>query len=123
MDATCGIPRGECECSSFQNYSDFHSCSNATTYCENANFDNSSVHWIFRINYMYYSFIGTVLVAVCGYPISILTGGTENLDPKLLSPLFRGSYKPKIEKPPVEMKFIDEIITADEIEKLKEADV
>jgi hypothetical protein len=64
---------------------------------------------------MYYSLIGTILVAACGYPISILTGGTENLDPKLLSPLFRGSYKPEIEKAPVEMKFI-------EYSELKDAD-
>jgi hypothetical protein len=46
---------------------------------------------------MYYSLIGTLLVAFCGYVISIATGGNENLDPKLLSPLFRHFYKPEIE--------------------------
>lgn len=46
---------------------------------------------------MYYSLIGTLLVAICGYVISIATGGNENLDPKLLSPLFRRFYKPEIE--------------------------
>lgn len=70
---------------------------NSTFYRENENFDNSSVHWIFRINGMYYSLIGTLLVAICGYVISIATGGNENLDPKLLSPLFRRFYKPEIE--------------------------
>lgn len=69
---------------------------------------------------MYYSIIGTVLVAVCGYPISLLSGGTKDLDPKLLSPLFRGSYKPQIEKPPVEMKFIE--YSSSETEKLKDGD-
>ena len=71
---------------------------NATFYSENENFDNSSVHWIFRINGMYYSLIGTLLVAICGYVISIATGGNENLDPKLLSPLFRRFYKLEMEK-------------------------
>lgn len=65
---------------------------------------------------MYYSIIGTLLVAVVGYPISILTGGTKNLDPKLLSPLFRDGFKPQIEKLPVEMTFIE---YGDEMEKLK----
>jgi hypothetical protein len=46
---------------------------------------------------MYYSLIGTLLVAVCGYVISIATGGNKNLDPKLLSPLVRRFYKPEIE--------------------------
>lgn len=70
---------------------------NATFYSENKNFDNSSVHWIFQINGMYYSLIGTLLVAICGYVISIATGGNENLDPKLLSPLFRRFYKLEME--------------------------
>lgn len=66
---------------------------------------------------MYYSLIGTILVCVCGYVISILTGGTENLDPKLLAPMFRKNYKPQIEKLPVEMTYIE---YGDEIEKLKD---
>lgn len=70
---------------------------NETFYSENKNFDNSSVHWIFQINGMYYSLIGTLLVAICGYVISIATGGNENLDPKLLSPLFRRFYKLEME--------------------------
>lgn len=96
----------------------YFSINGTSYYCENANFDNSSVHWIFRINYMYYSLIGTLLVAVCGYIISIITSdGTDDFDEKLLSPLFRRSDKPQIEKLPVEMTFID---YGDEIEKLKD---
>jgi hypothetical protein len=67
---------------------------------------------------MYYSLIGTVLVSVCGYIISICTGGTENLDPKLLSPLFRGSYKTDISKVPVEMTYIE--YNNEEVAKLKD---
>lgn len=88
-----------------------------THYCENENFNNESVHWIFRINYMYYSLIGTILVAVCGYLISILTGGVKDLDEKLLAPMFRKKQKLEAEKIPIEMKFIE---YGDEIEKLKD---
>ena len=88
-----------------------------THYCENENFNNESVHWIFRINYMYYSLIGTILVAVCGYPISILTGGVKDLDENLLAPMFRQKQKPEDEKVQIEMKYIE---YGDEIEKLKD---
>lgn len=44
------------------------------------------------------SVIGTVLVILVGYPISLLTGGTKDLDPMLLSPLFRRFYKRNLEK-------------------------
>lgn len=80
---------------------------NATFYSENENFDNSSVHWIFRINGMYYSLIGTLLVAICGYVISIATGGNENLDPKLLSPLFRRFYKLEMEMTVNGVKYVE----------------
>lgn len=131
---------------------------NSTFYIQNAGVDNSSVHWLFRINYMYYrwlrrfvfwyleifmppsstlisisasltfrwslthftidfSLIGAVLVALIGYPISVMTGGTKNLDPKLLSPLFRRFYKANLEKSHIEMTFIT---NPDEVEKLKE---
>lgn len=90
---------------------------NATFYKENENFDNSSVHWIFRINAMYYSLIGTLIVAICGYVISILTGGNENLDPKLLSPLFRRFYMPEVVKTVNGVKYVE--CGIDEIEKVK----
>jgi len=66
---------------------------------------------------MYYSLIGTILVAVCGYLISILTGGVKDLDEKLLAPMFRKKPKLEAEKIPIEMKFIE---YGDEIEKLKD---
>ena len=72
---------------------------------------------MFRINGMYYSLIGTLLVAVCGYLISIATGGNENLDPKLLSPLFRGFYKPEVEK--IVNRDSYKECCVDEIEKVK----
>lgn len=65
---------------------------------------------------MYYSLIGTLLVAFVGYPISMMTGGTKNLDPKLLSPMFRRFYKVNLEKSHIELKFIS---TPEEMEKLK----
>lgn len=64
----------------------------------------------------FFSLIGTLLVAFVGYPISIITGGTKNLDPKLLSPVFRRFYKMNLEKSAVELKLI---VSPDEIEKLK----
>lgn len=60
---------------------------------------------------MYYSFLGTVIVAIVGYPISIITGGTTDLDDKLLAPIFR---KGKIQK---EMTFMQH---PDEIDRLHE---
>lgn len=46
-----------------------------------------------------------------------MTGGTKNLDPKLLSPLFRRFYNANIEKSHIEMTFIT---SPEEVEKLKE---
>lgn len=66
---------------------------------------------------MYYSLIGTLLVAICGYVISIATGGNENLDPKLLSPLIRRFYKPEMEKTVNGVTYVE--CGIDEIEKVK----
>jgi hypothetical protein len=63
-----------------------------------------------------FSLIGALLVALVGYPISMITGGTKDLDPKLLSPLFRGFYETNLEKSHMELKFIS---TPEEVEKLK----
>jgi hypothetical protein len=52
-------------------------------------------------------------VAIVGYPVSLLTGGTKNLDQNLLSPLCRKNK----EKSPVEMTFV---VTPEEMKKLKE---
>lgn len=63
------------------------------------------------------SLIGTVLVIIVGYPISLMSGGTKDLDPKLLSPLFRRFYNLNLEKSHTEMTFIG---TPEESEKLKD---
>jgi hypothetical protein len=41
---------------------------------------------------MYYSVLGIVILALVGYPVSILTGGTEHLDEKLLAPFLRKKF-------------------------------
>jgi hypothetical protein len=41
---------------------------------------------------MYYSVLGIAILALVGYPVSILTGGTENLDEKLLAPFLRKKF-------------------------------
>jgi hypothetical protein len=55
-------------------------------------------------------------VILVGYPISILTGGTKDLDPMLLSPPFRRFYKANLEKSHTELTFIS---SPEETEKLK----
>lgn len=71
-------------------------------------------YWLFV---SIFSVIGTVLVILVGYPVSILTGGTKDLDPKLLSPLFRGFYKKNLEKSITELTFV---CSPEETEKLKD---
>ena len=56
---------------------------------------------------MYYSIVGTLLVAIVGYPVSIMTGGTQNLDHQLLAPIFRKLHKKEYEKNLKEMVFIN----------------
>lgn len=85
--------------------------SNSTYYIFNEDADNSSVHWIFKLGFMYYSLLGTLLVAIVGYPISIISGGTKNLDQKLLAPIFRKRIIPN------GMTFIQ---FPDEIDRLQE---
>jgi sodium-coupled monocarboxylate transporter 8/12 len=59
---------------------------------------NEQIPKIFRINFMYYSFLGSILVAIVGYPISILTGGNKELDEKLLAPVARKLFQRKSNK-------------------------
>lgn len=69
---------------------------NSTTFITDVDADNSNVHWIFRIGFMYYSLLGSLIVLVVGYPISILTGGAKDLDEKLLAPFLRKSYRKNV---------------------------
>lgn len=66
---------------------------NATSIILNEHHDNSSVPWIFRIGFMYYSVIGALLVFVVGYPVSLLTGGNDDIDERLLAPFLRSWYR------------------------------
>uniref|UniRef100_A0A1B0CT26 Putative sodium/solute symporter n=1 Tax=Lutzomyia longipalpis TaxID=7200 RepID=A0A1B0CT26_LUTLO len=74
-----------------------HGCNsttfNTTSIILNEHHDNSSVPWIFRIGFMYYSVIGALLVFVVGYPVSLLTGGHDDIDERLLAPFLRSWYR------------------------------
>ncbi|XP_059617566.1 sodium-coupled monocarboxylate transporter 2-like [Phlebotomus argentipes] len=87
---------------------------NTTSIILNEHHDNSNVPWIFRIGFMYYSVIGAMIVFIVGYPVSILTGGHDDIDERLLAPFLRGWYRrrrkaknlPKGAKPDQEMHLI-----------------
>ncbi|KAJ6647887.1 Sodium-coupled monocarboxylate transporter 2 [Pseudolycoriella hygida] len=53
--------------------------------------------WLFRISFMYFSFIGLIVVIVIGYPISLVTYDDGSiLDERLLTPFMRSKeYKSK----------------------------
>lgn len=70
---------------------------------------------------MYYSIVGTLLVGIVGYPVSIMTGGTQNLDHQLLAPIFRKLYKNEYEKKLHELKEMI-LIHPEEIEFLKKVE-
>lgn len=68
----------------------------------------SDVHWVFRISFMYYAFIGLILTCLVAYPISLLTGGTEDLDEILLTPLVRSKkYTDKLNKIRDDVKYAE----------------
>jgi hypothetical protein len=47
---------------------------------------------------MYYSFLGSILVPIVGYSISIIIGGNKELDEKLLAPVARKLFQRKSNK-------------------------
>ncbi|GAB0087738.1 hypothetical protein DMENIID0001_020810 [Sergentomyia squamirostris] len=51
--------------------------------------DNSSIPWIFQINFQYYCFIGLVINLSVAYFVSILTGGNDVKDERFLAPFLR----------------------------------
>lgn len=52
--------------------------------------------WLFRISFMYYSFIGLMVVIIVGYPVSLMTSDDSILDERLLTPFMRSKeYKEK----------------------------
>ncbi len=77
----------------FLNFFQLNSLDSSKFYIADADVDSSLVPWFFRLNYMYYSLIGAIIFTVVGYPISLLTGGTKDLDERLISPIIRKYYK------------------------------
>jgi solute carrier family 5 (sodium-coupled monocarboxylate transporter), member 8/12 len=68
---------------------------NITTYIANNDGDPESVYWFFRISFMYYSLIGTVISMVVGYLVSVLFPDEDHyVDDKLLAPFMR-QFNPK----------------------------
>ncbi|XP_055685230.1 sodium-coupled monocarboxylate transporter 2-like [Lutzomyia longipalpis] len=71
-------------------------CSNITNIATTTPFSEAEddVAWIFRINYMFYAFVGFILVLAIGYPVSVLTGDGERVkDEKLLAPFLRRKHE------------------------------
>lgn len=90
-----------CEAMGYTNYSSsskFIGIQNSTVHIYNKGFDNSEVHWLFRLGFMYYSLIGTLVVFLVGYPVSLMTGGCPELDERLLAPLPRKLYLNSLKK-------------------------
>uniref|UniRef100_A0A1B0CSQ5 Sodium/solute symporter n=2 Tax=Lutzomyia longipalpis TaxID=7200 RepID=A0A1B0CSQ5_LUTLO len=58
-------------------------CSNITNIATTTPFSEAEddVAWIFRINYMFYAFVGFILVLAIGYPVSVLTGDGAEAKP------------------------------------------
>lgn len=54
---------------------------------------------IFRLSFMYYALLGTIILFVVALPVSWATGGCEPFDERLLTPLLRSKlWKEKMEK-------------------------
>lgn len=54
--------------------------------------------WPFRISFMYYSLLGTIIVYVVGIPVSYMTSKEEDLcdlDERLLTPMLRKGLRQK----------------------------
>lgn len=51
--------------------------------------DLSQIPWLFKINFTYYTLIGVIILVLVGYPISLLTGKTTDLNEALLAPFLR----------------------------------
>ncbi|XP_053664928.1 sodium-coupled monocarboxylate transporter 1-like [Anopheles marshallii] len=66
----------------------------STFYRDAAGHDNSEVPWVFRIGFMYYSLLGTIIVIVVGIVVSYATGGQKERVPlNLLTPWVRPLYR------------------------------
>ena len=71
-----------------------YSTESSTFYRDAAGHDNSEVPWVFRIGFMYYSLLGTIIVIVVGIVVSYATGGQKDRVPlNLLTPWVRPLYR------------------------------
>ncbi|EDS33847.1 sodium/solute symporter [Culex quinquefasciatus] len=67
---------------------------NSTFYIDAAGHDNSAVPWVFRLGFMYYSLLGTIIAVLAGTVISYATGGQQKpISDRLLTPWVRSWYK------------------------------
>lgn len=67
------------------------------TMSENRN-SVEDIPMIFRLSFMYYALLGTIILFVIALPVSWATGGCAPFDERLLTPLLRSkSWKEKIE--------------------------
>lgn len=91
---------------------------NQTYYIHGEDSDNSAVPWYFRIGFMYYSLIGTIITMVVGFIVSSYTAGDEKpCDLKLLTPVCRRFYKQNTSRTPEKDQVIN--ATAEELLELK----
>ncbi|XP_035773784.1 sodium-coupled monocarboxylate transporter 1-like [Anopheles albimanus] len=66
----------------------------STFYRDADGHDNAEVPWIFRIGFMYYSLLGTIIVIVVGIAVSCVTGGQKDHVPlSLLTPWVRPLFR------------------------------
>jgi len=50
--------------------------------------NNADIPWIYRISYLWYIPLSMIVTTAVGVIVSYLTGGNEDVDSRLLSPLF-----------------------------------
>lgn len=63
--------------------------SSASNQPDPSEIEPDTTFWLFRISFMYYTFIGVMVVFLVGYPVSILTGGNVVQDERLMTPFLR----------------------------------
>lgn len=93
----------------------------ATTNNSHSIVSEDEIFWMFRISFWYYGLLGLIITIVVSYVVSLLTGGyTDELDERLLTPLFRSQrYKDQLEKNKANYKDIDTALI--ELNQLNEA--
>lgn len=81
----------------------------ATTNSSHSAVKEDEIFWMFRISFWYYGLLGLIIMVVVSYVVSILTGGySDELDERLLTPLFRSQrYKDQLKENEAQYKNID----------------